>query len=91
MSLRDALLARPVLCEVHGPMKRRRGCAECGSDQALHGFLGYDCPQDQGYQVCVGFDGEWPEGHCAGPVPDEAVIRLVPGRTYWPGVKVSNG
>jgi hypothetical protein len=81
VSLREDLLAVPLECEVHGPMKRRRGCPECGSDQALHQFLGYECPQGQGYQVCVGFDGEWPAGQCAGPVSDEAYIRLATGQT----------
>lgn len=66
-------------CAVHGRMVHRDRAAVDGG-HLLH------CEW-----VCVGFDGEWPEGQCAGPVPRESFRRLLAGRTWWPGVVVVRG
>ena len=66
-----------LACEVHGRMVHRDRPAVEG------GHLLQRCEW-----VCVGFDGEWPEGQCAGPVPRESFRRLVSGMSWWPGVVV---
>jgi hypothetical protein len=73
--------AEPYLaCEVHGRMVHRDVPEESvGEGEPF-------C-----YWVCVGFDGEWPEGRCAGPVSYAARQSLLAGETYWPGVVVRDG
>lgn len=69
-----------LACEVHGRLLRRDV-----PEESVGGGEPF-C-----YWVCVGFDGEWPEGRCAGPVSYAARRSLLAGKTYWPGVVVRDG